>query len=161
MADGGLFRNRWWMVFASVIGLTVNTGVISVFLFGVFVKPVTDDLGISRGTLARGLIVSSIFTAIGTPLFGKAIDHFGIRRVHLPMIAAYALATAALSLLQPSLAVIFLLFTLHNICGTGQSPVAYSKTWPDGSTRIGAWRSASPSPASGLASSSCRNMRAT
>ena len=149
------------MVFASVIGLTVNTGVISVFLFGVFVKPVTDDLGISRGTLGSGLLVSSIFTAIGTPLFGKAIDHFGIRRVHLPMIAAYALSTAALSLLQPSLAVIYVLFTLHNVCGTGQSPVAYSKTLAGWFDKDRGWRSASPSPASGLASSSCRNMRAT
>jgi MFS family permease len=127
MADGGAFRNRWWMVFASVIGLTVNTGVISVFLFGVFVKPVSDDLGVSRGTLGSTLLVSAVFTVFSVPLFGKAIDHFGVRAVQLPMIAAYALTTAALSLLTPSLAVIYILFTLHNVSGIGQSPVAYSK----------------------------------
>ena len=128
MAPEGWFRNRWWMVFASVLGLTVNTGVVSVFLFGVFVKPVSDDLGLGRGTLGSALIVPSFFTAFATPLFGKAIDHFGIRAVHLPMIVAYALTTAALSLLQPSLAIVYMLFALHNVSGTGQSPVAYSKT---------------------------------
>jgi MFS family permease len=127
MAPGGWFRNRWWMVFASVLGLTVNTGVVSVFLFGVFVKPVSDDLGMSRGTLGSALLVSSVFVAFATPLFGKAIDSFGIRAVHLPMIAAYALSTAALSLLQPSLAIVYTLFTLHNVSGAGQSPIAYSK----------------------------------
>jgi MFS family permease len=122
------FRNRWWMVAASVIGLTVNTGVISVFLFGVFIKPVTEDLGLSRGALSTALVIGSVFTAFVTPLFGKAIDHFGIKVVHLPMIAAYAVATAMLALMPPSLPIVVALYCLHNITGAGQSPVAYSKT---------------------------------
>ncbi|MGH7087937.1 MAG: MFS transporter, partial [Stellaceae bacterium] len=122
------FRNRWWMVFASVIGLIVNTGVIGVFLFGSFLKPVSEGLGITREQLSVALLIGGLFTALGTPLFGKAIDYFGIRRVHLPMIVVYAIGTAALSLLTPSMAVIVLLFMFQNFGGTGQSPVAYSKT---------------------------------
>jgi MFS family permease len=121
-------QNRWWMVFASVIGLIVNTGVIGVFLFGTFIGPVSHGLGISREQFGLATLIGGIFTAFGTPLFGKAIDHFGVRRVHLPMIAIYALGTASLSLLQPSMAVIILLFMFQNFGGTGQSPVAYSKT---------------------------------
>jgi MFS family permease len=128
MAEPGYFRNRWWMVFASVLGLTVNTGVISVFLFSVFIKPVTEDLGLSRGALSSALLVGSLFTVILTPLFGTAIDHFGIKAVHLPLIAAFALSTASLALMPASLPVVVALYTLHNITGVGQSPVPYSKT---------------------------------
>jgi len=61
-----------------VIGLTVNTGVISVFLFGVFVKPVTDDLGISRVRSARAHRIVDLHRDRHAAL-RKAIDHFGIR----------------------------------------------------------------------------------
>ncbi|HXQ51155.1 MAG TPA: MFS transporter [Stellaceae bacterium] len=128
MAETGFFRNRWWMVFASVIGLTVNTGVVSVFLFSVFIKPVTEELGLSRGGLSSALVVGSLFTAILTPVFGWAIDRFGIKAVHLPMIAAFALSTASLSLMPASLPWVVVIYTIHNMTGAGQSPVAYSKT---------------------------------
>jgi hypothetical protein len=46
---GKFFSNRWWVVFASVCGLLVGSGAINVFAFGVFLKPVTEELGIGRG----------------------------------------------------------------------------------------------------------------
>jgi len=122
------FKNPWWMVLASVLGLMVNTGVIGVFLFGVFIKPVTADLGITRGQLSYGLPIGITLSLFTTPLFGKAIDRFGIKRVHLPFIAAYAAMTAALSLMPSSLPIIIMMYTAHNLTGAGQSPVPYSKT---------------------------------
>jgi hypothetical protein len=40
MAVGNFFRNRWWVVLASVLGLIVGAGSINVFAVGVFMKPV-------------------------------------------------------------------------------------------------------------------------
>jgi len=48
---GKSFGNRWWVVAASVCGLLVGTGPINTFAFGVFLKPVTQELGIGRGVL--------------------------------------------------------------------------------------------------------------
>jgi MFS family permease len=127
MLTTGIFRNRWWMIFGSVLGLMVNTGVITVFTFAVFLKPITETLGIPRATIGAALIVGSLCSMVATPLFGKAIDYFGLRVVHLPMICGFALATAAMSLLRMPFAVLALLFALHGILGSGQSPVAYSK----------------------------------
>ena len=45
---GTFFGNRWWVVFASVCGLLVGSGSINIFAFGVFLKPVTEELGIGR-----------------------------------------------------------------------------------------------------------------
>ncbi len=128
MLKTGIFANRWWMVLGAVLGLIFNTGVVANFTLSVFLKPVTTDLGISRTTLtfAHG-VIGATFGTLMTPLFGKALDYFGLRRVHLPMIAAFAAATAMLSLLQPALWVLALLYLLHHATGPGQSPVAYSK----------------------------------
>ena len=60
----GLYRNRWWVVFATVCGLLVGAGPINVFTFGVFLKPVTEDLGLSRGAFSAALTVHAAIAAI-------------------------------------------------------------------------------------------------
>jgi MFS family permease len=123
----GIFRNKWWMVVAAVLGLMLNTGVVQNFSFAVLIKPITEDLGITRATLTSALVIGSLFGTIIAPFFGKAIDHFGLRVVHLPMIAAFAVATALMSLLRMPYAVMAFIFAFHGLFGAGQSPVAYSK----------------------------------
>ena len=67
---GGMFANRWWIVFASACGLLVGTGSIMIFSFGVFLKPVTEDLGISRGDLSTALGSATWLTALACPVVG-------------------------------------------------------------------------------------------
>src|SRR5215813_6910107 len=95
-------QNRWWIVIASMLGLTASYGAISLFTFAVFLKPVSTDLAISRGLMTSGLLVASLVCGLATPLMGMLIDRWGSRRVLLLGIPLFALATAALSLLQPS-----------------------------------------------------------
>jgi hypothetical protein len=59
----GIFASRWWIVFACACGLLVGAGAILIFTFGVFLKPVTDDLGVSRGELSSALGASTWFVA--------------------------------------------------------------------------------------------------
>jgi MFS family permease len=128
MLSTGIFRSRWWMVAAAVLGLTLNTGVVQNFAFAVFIKPITEDLGISRATLMSGLVFSSLIGTFVAPCFGKAIDYFGLRVVHIPMIAAFAATTALMSLLRTPYSAMVLFFVLQGCFGAAQSPVAYSKS---------------------------------
>ena len=123
----GIFRNRWWIVVASILGLIVGAGSINIFAFGVFLKPVSDDLGISRGTLSAAVFLSSILTAAGSPVLGTMIDRCGIRMVMLPAIALFALVTAAFSFLTADPMVLFVVYGLSGLIGAGQTPIAYSK----------------------------------
>ncbi|MBV8537199.1 MAG: MFS transporter, partial [Alphaproteobacteria bacterium] len=123
----GLFRNRWWIVAASVLGLIVGTGSINVFAFGVFLKPVSDELGLSRGTLSGAVFLSSILTAACSPILGTLIDRWGIRMVMLPSIALFALVTAGFSLLTSNPIVLFVVYGVSGFVGAGQTPIAYSK----------------------------------
>ena len=122
-----MFRNRWWIVAASLMAQLVGSGAINIFAFGVFLKPIANDLGLGRGDLSSALLLSTFMTAVGCLAYGALIDRVGIRTVLLPAIALYALSVAALSLLQPSLAIVYTLFGLSGFFGTGQTPLGYSK----------------------------------
>jgi MFS family permease len=122
-----MFRNRWWVVVASILGLIVGTGSINVFAFGVFLKPVGQELGLGRGPLAGAMFLGSVMTAVGAPVLGTLIDRRGIRAVLLPAIALFALITAAFSVLLGSPTSLFILFAISGLIGAGQTPIAYSK----------------------------------
>jgi MFS family permease len=124
---GGVFANRWWIVFASACGLLVGAGSILIFSFGVFLKPVTEDLGISRGDLSAALGVSAWFVALSCPVIGWLIDRYGTRRVMIPGILLFALAVASFGLMPAkSLPVVFLIFCVAGFISGVQTPIPYA-----------------------------------
>jgi len=127
MIGTSLFQGRWWVVFASFLGLIVSQGTITTFAFGIFLKPVSEDLGLSRGifSLTNGLL--SIICAIFIPIVGILVDRYGIRTVLMPMIVLFALTTASLSYLQSSLILLFGLFALQGLFAASQVPTGYAK----------------------------------
>jgi MFS family permease len=120
-------RNRWWVVGASMIGIAVGPGTINTFCFAIFLKPVSDDLGVGRNILSSGLLCTNALAAIGTLLAGLLIDRFGNRRVMLPGIAMFAISIAALSTLQASsISLAYVLFGFAGLFGAVQTPAVYA-----------------------------------
>ncbi len=103
----------------------VGQGAINIFAAGVFIGPVTMELGIGRGIMSSAIGLSSIMTALTVPLLGRYMDRAGVRPPLLISIVAFALATALLSQLQPAL--LFPLFAISGICGAAQTATPYSK----------------------------------
>ena len=127
MLTTGIFKSRWWMVAAAAVALMTNTGVIQNFAFAVFLKPITEDLGIGRATLGSALVLSGLLGTAIAPFFGKALDYYGLRKVHIPMIFMFALATALLSQMRLPYALLVMFFLTQHLFSASQSPVAYSK----------------------------------
>src|SRR5258708_29423510 len=124
---GGFFANRWWIVFASACGLMVGAGSILIFSFGVFLKPVTEDLGITRGDLSGALGLSAWFVALSCPVIGWLIDRYGTRRVMIPGILLFALAVASFGLMPAtSMPVVFVIFCVAGFIGGVQTPIPYA-----------------------------------
>jgi MFS family permease len=116
------------MVGAALVALMANTGVIQGFSLSVFIVPITKDLGISRGDLLGAPIFGSVFfVLLVMPLFGKAIDRYGLRRVHMAMIVGFAIGTMCLAFLRTPFYIMVLLFGFQQLFGAGQSPIAYTK----------------------------------
>jgi len=123
----GILASRWWIVFACACGLVVGTGSVVIFTFGVFLKPVTDDLGISRGDLSAALGVSAWLTALAGLIVGWLIDRWNARWIMLPGILLFALSIASFGLMQAQpLALIFLIFSTAGFIGGVQTPIPYA-----------------------------------
>jgi MFS family permease len=114
-------------VFACACGLLVGAGAVLIFTFGVFLKPVTEDLGISRGDLSGALGISAWFVALSCPMIGWLIDRYGTRRVMIPGILLFALAVASFGLMPAKpLAVVYLIFCVAGFISGVQTPIPYA-----------------------------------
>jgi MFS family permease len=123
----GIFANRRWVVAATVLGLIVGAGPINVFSFGVFLKPITAELGIGRTTFSSALTLHATMAALMCPVFGWMIDRWGVRRVMLPALVLYALGIAAYALITADpFALTYLIFGVTGLTGTVAGPIPYS-----------------------------------
>jgi MFS family permease len=149
-------RNGWLLIAASIMGLAVGQGTVNLFCFGIFLKPVSADLGVARATLSSGLLWASVVTALATPAVGMLVDRFGSRPVMLPGIALFALSVAALSTMQASsLVFVYLLFALTGLFAAVQ-PRSALHSFANGSTGDEGLHSALPWLESDWGSRSCR-----
>ena len=122
-----MFRNRWWIVFASASGLLAGAGAINVFAISVFLKPITEELGIGRGPFASAIAVGSLLNAIACPILGWMIARWGVRRVMIPGILLCVLATASYALIgSVPLAMVYALFAVAGFIFGCQTPIAYA-----------------------------------
>ncbi|WP_439685504.1 MFS transporter [Cupriavidus oxalaticus] len=122
-----LFRNRWWIVVGSVLGLIVGNVTVLQFSASVLMKPIMAEFGWNRSVLSAAVMLGSIFAAIATPVAGRLIDQRGIKRVTLAAIVLFAFAIAAMSL-SPASAVAFLaMFSVMGLFSAGQAPLPYAK----------------------------------
>ena len=71
----------WWIVLAAGTILAINMGIRQTF--GLFLKPVTLDLGVSREAFAFSIALANLFWGFGSPFTGALSDKFGARWVLL------------------------------------------------------------------------------
>lgn len=120
-------RNRWWIVFASVMGLIVGNGPVMQFSFGVFIKPLAAAFDTGRATISSAILVGLCLTGVCTPIAGRLIDRFGVRRVLLPAIVLFSAMIAALALTPANPFAFIALYGLLGIIAAGQTPLPYAK----------------------------------
>lgn len=119
--------NRWSIVAASSLALVASQGPINVFAAGVFLKPIAQELGFGRGNVATAIGISSLMTAIASPIFGRLIDRYGVHKPLSVSILLFAIATASIALLPGSVVGLYLVFAASGLFAIGQTPGSYSK----------------------------------
>jgi MFS family permease len=124
----------WLVVFGSTLALIVGNGPIILFTFGVLLQPISAEFGWPRSVLASALVVSHVTGAVVMPFVGILVDRIGVRRIALPAIVLFALATAGGGLLGGSPAGFMLLYAFLGLVGAGHSTLTYGRavsTWFD------------------------------
>jgi len=120
-------RWPWLLPIGSAIALIVGNGPISVFAFGVFIKPLEAEFGWSRASISAGLSLCGLFSALALPLVGGLMDRYGARRPLVIAVCLFALNIAAIGG-TTSLAMFIALTALSGLSGAAQSPLAYVKS---------------------------------
>ena len=123
----GMFRNRWWIVFGSVLGLIVGNVTVLQFSASVLMKPIMAELGWNRSMVSAAVLLGSVSAALGTPIAGRLMDRHGVKRITLAAITLFALAIAAMSLAPAAPAAFLAMFSVVGLFSAGQAPLPYAK----------------------------------
>lgn len=121
------FRQGWRVLLASSFGISAGLSGFAFYTFGVFVIPLVDAFGWTRGEVTFAATFLIIGTAITAPIIGTIIDKFGARRVGLISMAALGLSYFGLSQLSGSIALFYAAWLLISLLGGGTTPVVWTR----------------------------------
>lgn len=118
--------NRWWTVLGGALGASVGSGVVGVYVFGIFAKAIGAEYGWPRSSVSLGLVVLAAATGIGNLTLGLAIDRFGMRRVAAIYVFLFGAAIATVPLLPAHLAPFIATFAIAGFFGSAAAVLPYS-----------------------------------
>ena len=126
MTDAVPIDRDWLSVTASAIGLVFSVGVLLLYSFGVFVRPLSAAFGWSRTGLSGAVATSQYALAFSAPAWGWLIDRYGPRAIMLPSVFMLSALLASLSLLTPHLWHLYVVFAAIPLVAGGATPLGYS-----------------------------------
>jgi len=115
-----------WLVFGAMMALTANIAPAIFHTFGLFIKPVSEDLNLSRSSLSAALLIITAVTVVVSPIVGRLIDRHGVTKITVPCIIIFAVAVAALAGTN-SLFYFLAAFFIMGLVGIAHSPLSYSR----------------------------------
>ncbi len=105
-----------WYVVGALFATNFAVHATGMFSFGVFLKPISDDLEVSRGAISWALTVRLLASGVTSLLIGRLLDRHGARLL-IPAAAALAgVALLTLGLVEHFWQ-FFLLFTVVGLSG--------------------------------------------
>lgn len=117
----------WRVVAAATFGLALGFSNIGTLSFGLFVIPLSDNFGWSRGNISVAFLIMNYTLVLFAPLLGLLIDRFGVRRVLLPSIIFFSCVVAGLALLTENIAHFYFMYVLFVVAGIGTTPSSYTR----------------------------------
>lgn len=127
MTERPKFFYGWWIVAVSAIGLGLGYAPIIVYSFGVFIKPLTQELHSNRASISLAFTLANLLQSVSSPLAGRLADRFGARRVILLSSVIFALLLVSSHLLSPKLWDFYAFYGLLGFVGSGPAPIPYVK----------------------------------
>jgi MFS family permease len=127
MSERPKFFYGWWIVAVSAIGLGFGYAPIIVYSFGVFIKPLTQELHSNRASISLAFTLANLLQSVSSPLAGRLADRFGARRVILLSSVIFALLLVSSHILSPKLWDFYVFYGLLGFVGSGPAPIPYVK----------------------------------
>jgi MFS family permease len=109
------------------MSMLVGQAPITLFTFGLFIKPLGAEFGWDRAQLSAASGVGAVFSGLAIPVIGIRMDRWGVKRVLIPVILLFAASVGALALTLASIALFTVLMVATGLFGSGQGPLDYVK----------------------------------
>src|SRR5258708_3226745 len=113
--------NRWWTVVAGALGQVVGAGVVGVYVFAVFAKPIGLEYGWSRSSVSLALTVYAIAAGTGSFTLGMAIDRLGLRRITVLYVTCFGCAIATIPFVGARYGLFIATFAVMGFFGSAAS----------------------------------------
>ncbi|WP_091737524.1 MFS transporter [Phenylobacterium immobile] len=129
MADStaGEFKAGWPTVLAAAVGACSGLTGLAFYTFGLFVKPLSEAFGWSRGQITLGMSFITLGTVISAPLAGWLIDRYGVRRIAAPSLLGLGLAYALTAQVGPALWTFYAACMGIALLGCATSPISWTR----------------------------------
>jgi predicted MFS family arabinose efflux permease len=121
--------NEWQRGWRIILGCALGSGtgvVLLFFTFSLFILPVIDEFGGTRGDLSniQALVIAG---ALGSPLMGWAVDRLGFRRVYFFAAISVILIELAIGTFVTSLAGLAIGVFMLGLIGVGTTAVTVTR----------------------------------
>lgn len=121
------FRSGWFLLLVAMLGCGLGVSSLPLYTAGVFLPELERSFGWSRSELSASILLFTLTLAAASPIVGRIVDRFGVKRSALVSVTA---ATLCYLLLAASLSSLTIYYAAHiGIAGLGAAaaPVAYTR----------------------------------
>ena len=120
-------RRGWRVLTAAAVGVTCGVTAVPIYTMGLFVKPLQDLHGWSRGEIQTCTFFAYMAVVVASPGVGMLVDRFGPRRLAIASVVGISLAVALIPVLASSLVGLYVGYTLVGLLGAGTAPVVWTR----------------------------------
>lgn len=118
---------KWVPIIACALCLAVAGNPMTIGVASLFVVPMTEDFGWTRGQFFAGIAVETAVSAIVLPFVGQLVDRRGARAAILPGILIFATCIALLATLNGSWPIYLTLMGVIGAAAMLHGPVPYTR----------------------------------
>lgn len=119
-------RRKAALVLGCGAGMYFSVGILLIYGFSVFIKPIADETGWSRSAVAAAVAPVALISGLMSPLAGALADRFGPRLVLLVSSVTMGAGIVGIAVLPRDLSSFLLAFTVASILGGAQTGVPYT-----------------------------------
>lgn len=127
-------RRGWPALLAAAFGSGVGINGLMAYNLGLFVQPLSREIGLTRGQFGSAVSASMMVMALALLFVGPLVDRLGGRRVAIVGSAGFSLIFVAMSMMVQSTAAFFALVVAMGAVGSATTAISYSRvvvTWFD------------------------------
>jgi MFS family permease len=109
--------------------VAVCSSPVALVTVGLFIKPLGVVYGWNRASVALAISIGAIALALSTPLAGRLIDRFGVRRILLGSLFTYGLAVALVPWCVQALGLpgLYAIYIAIGVLSSGSNTIAYAR----------------------------------